>query len=132
MSGCSKLRGSTEPESHSVPMLIIRGSWNLLSSGWPLFSGQNFQPNESLISCRLSNFEAGYKRCEPAAVQENNRKADPRFISDESMVRLWSNTPRESRLNHRRITRSVAVRILLWASLLLPILALIFLLHTCR
>ncbi len=47
------------------------------------------------------------------------------------MVRFWSNTPDESRLTRRRITRALGVRILLWASLALPVLALIFVLRGC-
>jgi histidinol phosphatase-like PHP family hydrolase len=51
----SKLRGSMEPEFRSAPMLIIRGSWNLLTLVWPLFSGQSFHPTGSSISCRSIN-----------------------------------------------------------------------------
>ena len=59
------------------------------------------------------------------------RKTDPCFISDESMVRLPNDSPDGTRFTRRRIKRALAVRILLWASLSLPVLALIFVLRGC-
>jgi len=47
------------------------------------------------------------------------------------MVRLPNDSPDGTRFTRPRITRALAVRILLWASLALPILALIFLLRAC-
>jgi len=47
------------------------------------------------------------------------------------MVRLPNDSPDGTRFTRRRIKRALAVRILLWASLSLPVLALIFVLRGC-
>ena len=74
MSGCSKLRGSMEPESHSAPMLIIRGNWNLLSSGWPLFSGQNFQPERIVNFMPLEHLRNWIQSVRDRSVAKNKSK----------------------------------------------------------
>ena len=50
---------------------------------------------------------------------------------DESKVHLSTNRADETNVTGRRIKRALAVRILLWAALLLPIVILIFLLRGC-
>jgi hypothetical protein len=58
-------------------------------------------------------------------------KTNYHLVSDESKVRLSTNRADETSVTGRRIKRALAVRILLWASLLLPILALILFLRAC-
>jgi hypothetical protein len=58
-------------------------------------------------------------------------KTNYHLVSDESKVRLWTNRADETSVTGPRMKRALAVRILLWASLLLPIVILIFVLRGC-
>ena len=58
-------------------------------------------------------------------------KTNYHLVSDESKVRLWTNRADKTSVTGRRIKRALAVGILLWASLLLPIVALILFLRAC-